>query len=460
MKGKLAVVISGLVVVAAAAVGTTTTVAASCLSSNTPTPPPMMVGLQNMGSTCYLNAQLQCAYHIPLIRHLILSTATTLPHSPPIPITTTTTTAGITRENKEGDESTALLALRRVFRDMSNNSNTNKHEPVSPRVLCQAVNIPVFEQQDSQEFWKLLLPTLQLPALTDLYTGAYQDYIQALDGSGRERRREETFLDLSLDIVSDGTLEAALQRQFGEPELLSLAAGNAWRPAPGADKVDAHKGSLILLQGLPSVLQLHLKRFQFDWQTETTTKINDAFEFSERLDLRTIVPDSQNKDDRSGDGDATAAAFSSHDCCYELQAVIVHVGKFDVGHYYAYVRPNLRSSSGRDDWYRFNDEVVTKVSFADVVQDAYGGRQPRVKANTNIMNDQGYDKMKGGDSKMTRQTKGNLFTRMLWSFFGQGSDDNGGDDDYGYGGPTSNAYVLQYVRRCDIPRLYDIAPGD
>jgi hypothetical protein len=72
--------------------------------------------------------------------------------------------------------------------------------PVSPLQLCRILEIPVMEQQDSQEFWKLLLPALQLPSLVDLYQGAYEDYITAVDGSGRERRREEPFLDLSLEV--------------------------------------------------------------------------------------------------------------------------------------------------------------------------------------------------------------------------------------------------------------------
>lgn len=56
-------------------------------------------------------------------------------------------------------------------------------------------------QQDSQEFWKLLLPAVGSETLSDLYKGTYVDYISALDGSGRERRKDELFLDLSLDVA-------------------------------------------------------------------------------------------------------------------------------------------------------------------------------------------------------------------------------------------------------------------
>jgi len=66
-----------------------------------------------------------------------------------------------------------------------------------------------------------------------------------------------------------------------KPELLSEKEGNGWRPEKGADKVDALKGSLLRAQGLPSLLQLHLKRFRYDWQTDVMSKINDKFEFPE-----------------------------------------------------------------------------------------------------------------------------------------------------------------------------------
>lgn len=54
-------------------------------------------GLVNLGNTCYLNAQLQCAYHVPLVRDLILE------------------------EDEDMDEeaSPSLLALRDVFASMT-----------------------------------------------------------------------------------------------------------------------------------------------------------------------------------------------------------------------------------------------------------------------------------------------------------------------------------------------------
>jgi ubiquitin carboxyl-terminal hydrolase 7 len=314
------------------------------------------------------------------------------------------------------EESIALLSLRRVFKDMEEASGT-----VAPRVLCESLGIPVFQQQDSQEFWKLLLPAMKLAALTDLYTGSYQDYIVALDGSGRERRREETFLDLSLDI-HHGSVQAALRHQFKNPELLSKAEGNGWRPEKGLDKVDAHKGQLLLQRGLPSILQLHLKRFHFDWNTETTSKVNDQFKFPAVLDLADIVNEC--------DG-------SSENLCYDLHAVVVHVGEFNSGHYYAYVRPDITS----DVWYRFNDHVVTEVCYDDVIRDAYGGEDLSFLSVPD-------------DDEAEDTSKRNFLYRICRTIFGFGNSDAA--DPYGFGGKCGNAYVLQYVRRCDEERMFSL----
>jgi hypothetical protein len=97
--------------------------------------------------------------------------------------------------------SDALLALRDLFTSMEQAAD-HKLAAVAPRSFCMRLGIPAMVQQDSQEFWKLLLPAVEKESLSNLYKGSFEDYITALDGSGRERRREELFLDLSLDITS------------------------------------------------------------------------------------------------------------------------------------------------------------------------------------------------------------------------------------------------------------------
>ena len=201
----------------------------------------------------------------------------------------------------------------------------------------------------------------------------------------------------------------SLKEQFGAPELLDVAEGNGWRPEKGADKVNAHKGMILLAKGLPPILQFHLKRFEYDWNTDTTTKLNNRFTFPKSMDLASICIDVEENDPRSE---------------YELQAVIVHVGEYGVGHYYAYVRPDVE----KDEWFRFNDDKVDKVSFDDVIMDAFGGKQ----TNNNS---------KGSGGGLHKRI-GRLFRNR---------DKN---NSFGWGGRTSNAYVVQYVQRSNIESLY------
>jgi ubiquitin carboxyl-terminal hydrolase 7 len=110
-----------------------------------------------------------------------------------------------------------------------------------------------------------------------------------------------------------------LEKSFGGPELLSAAEGNGWRPEKGAEKVDAHKGSSLIAKGLPPILQCHLKRFNYDWQTDAMTKLNNRFCFPEVLDLS----------DLCGTKDEDDSSLTT----YELQSVVIHMGEYGVGHY-------------------------------------------------------------------------------------------------------------------------------
>lgn len=91
-------------------------------------------GLVNLGNTCYLNAQLQCAYHIPYVRELILNQSL-LSHS-----------------GSTSSCSHALKSLGHVFHSMKTASiqgqgQTDRVSSVSTAVLCRTLGINVWEQQ-------------------------------------------------------------------------------------------------------------------------------------------------------------------------------------------------------------------------------------------------------------------------------------------------------------------------
>ncbi|KAF5750624.1 hypothetical protein HS088_TW03G00963 [Tripterygium wilfordii] len=131
---------------------------------------------------------------------------------------------------------------------------------------------------------------------------------------------------------------------------------------------DARKGVLFI--DFPPVLQLQLKRFEYDFMRDTMVKINDRYEFPLQLDL-----DRENGKYLSPDADRSVRNL------YTLHSVLVHSGGVHGGHYYAFIRPTLS-----DQWFKFDDERVTKEDMKRALEEQYGGEEELPQTNPGFNN--------------------------------------------------------------------------
>lgn len=102
---------------------------------------------------------------------------------------------------------------------------------------------------------------------------------------------------------------------------------------------------------------------------------------------------------------------------YTLHSIVVHRGEFGSGHYYSYIRPDVTKNL----WFRYDDERVTPVSYQQVKEDSFGGCAASRQVNHKV----GWGNWLRG--------------------FSLGSKQN-----------DSSAYVLQYVKKREIPFLWNV----
>lgn len=115
------------------------------------------------------------------------------------------------------------------------------------------------------------------------------------------------------------------------------------------------------LKDIPDNLIFHLKRFDFNLRTMQRSKINDYFEFPEKIDMRPYTIDhlSNPGEDKPED-------------VFELVGVLVHTGTAESGHYYSYIRERPTNSE-TPSWVEFNDETVSPWNPESMASSCFGG---------------------------------------------------------------------------------------
>lgn len=147
-------------------------------------------------------------------------------------------------------------------------------------------------------------------------------------------QRDETFLDLSIDLEEHSSVTSCL-RKFSDEEM--LCERNKFHCDQCGGLQEAEKRMKI--KKLPKVMALHLKRFKY---TEDFTRLQKLFH-------RVVYPYHLRMFNTTDDAD-------DQDRLYELYAVVVHIGGHAYhGHYVTVIKTPDRG------WLLFDDEMVEPV---------------------------------------------------------------------------------------------------
>ncbi|KAL8140936.1 hypothetical protein V2J09_006957 [Rumex salicifolius] len=306
------------------------------------------VGLKNQGATCYMNSLLQTLFHIPYFRKAVYHMPTT-----------------------ENDMPTASipLALQSLFYKLQYSDGS-----VATKELTKSFGWDThdsFMQHDVQELNRVLCEKLEEKmkgtvvegTIQQLFEGHHMNYIECINVDYKSTRKE-SFYDLQLDVKGCRDVYASFDKYV---EVERMEGDNKYH-AEQYGLQDARKGVLFI--DFPPVLQLQLKRFEYDFMRDTMVKINDRYEFPLELDL-----DRENGKYLSPDADRSVRNL------YTLHSVLVHSGGVHGGHYYAYTRPTLS-----EQWYKFDDERVTKEDTKRALEEQYGGEEELPQTNPGFNN--------------------------------------------------------------------------
>ncbi|XP_071910826.1 ubiquitin C-terminal hydrolase 12-like isoform X3 [Coffea arabica] len=306
------------------------------------------VGLKNQGATCYMNSLLQTLYHIPYFRKAVYHMPTTENDMPSgsIPLAL----QSLFYKLQYSDTSVATKELTKSFGWDTYDSFMQHDVQELNRVLCEKL-------EDKMK------GTVVEGTIQKLFEGHHMNYIECINVNFKSTRKE-SFYDLQLDVKGCKDVYASFDKYV---EVERLEGDNKYH-AEEHGLQDARKGVLFI--DFPPVLQLQLKRFEYDFMRDTMVKINDRYEFPLQLDL-----DRESGKYLSPDADRSVRNL------YTLHSVLVHSGGVHGGHYYAFIRPTLS-----DQWYKFDDERVTKEDVKRALEEQYGGEEELPQTNPGFNN--------------------------------------------------------------------------
>uniref|UniRef100_H2YRV2 ubiquitinyl hydrolase 1 n=1 Tax=Ciona savignyi TaxID=51511 RepID=H2YRV2_CIOSA len=273
-----------------------------------------LVGLKNLGATCYVNTYLQLWYHNVSFRNALYSL-----------------------EYKDEDlalQQSLCGQLQLIFGLLE--SGVSKS--VDPTEFIKCLGLATDLQQDAQEFSKLFLSLLETtPSLSqvikDQFCGEYT-YVTICQSCKSATQRPSNFYELDLNIQGNKDLKSCLTEFLREEKLVGE---NQYYCTKCKSKQNAIRK--ICLKKLPQTLNLQLLRFVYDRASQSRQKISTNLSFPDYLDFPMV--------------ESGGHLLGHDDTQYKLTAVLIHRGlSASSGHFVAHI---WEPESGN--WYKFNDEL-------------------------------------------------------------------------------------------------------
>lgn len=326
-------------------------------------------GLNNLGSTCFMNSVLQALLHAPPLRNYFLSDR----H------------AHKTCRKRSSDRLCWPCDIDDVFSAAFSGDRT----PYSPAQFLyswwrHSANLATYEQQDAHEFFISVLDLIhekegKAQNLSrdngDCQCIAHRAFSGLLRSDvtcttcGFTSTTYDPCVDISLDLDMSSSSLTDVASKSGKPNgntSISTLAGCLdffTRPEKlGSDQklhcqnCQEKRDSLkqMSIRRLPSVLCLHIKRFEHSHIRKMSRKIDRHLQFPFSLDMAPYLSSSIVRK-RFGnrifafEGDESDASTE-----FEVFAVVTHSGMLESGHYVAYLRL-------RNQWYKCDDAWITEV---------------------------------------------------------------------------------------------------
>ena len=284
-------------------------------------------GINNLGSTCYINTLMQSLNTASNVVNRILSLPT------------------------EG-----LSPYLSQLRDFMGQLRYSRNPSISikPLLIATIPNFDPYKQEDTEEFLLTLINRIidelkddskplkdELELIMEIET--YQN--------GSEEKEGDTLIEsnivLPLPIHKSTNLFDSFRQYFDEEIMNDVEIKSTEKKVTAIRKQKVSKW--------PNYLIIQLQRYHFNDQTKTQTKLYHEYGFP--MEFSTSMPELES---------ISSDSIKDHPINYELSAILVHKGDIESGHYFAIV------NGDNGDWYICDDNQIEKFDIANIPISSFG----------------------------------------------------------------------------------------